>query len=185
MPLRRDEVKVGAKYLWQPDFVGSGDSPHEEVVTVVTQPVSQTWSGDGPEPTECDWWVTITRADGTRVQTEIGRLRRMEGVEKNKRASSFPPYLSMEERQKIGRRFEERGVGKACPMCRKSEWVLADGYVNVSLQPHFGGGVLLGGPMIPTAVIVCGHCGFVSHHALGSLGLLDEPSEDEPSEEEK
>ena len=90
MPLRREEVKVGAKYVWQPDFDGAADWPEEEVVTVVKPPLSATCcravGSPGPDtplpqPDEYDWWVTIQRQDGTLQGTPLGRLSRREDPE--------------------------------------------------------------------------------------------------------
>lgn len=58
-----------------------------------------------------------------------------------------------------------------CPMCTHETFSLVGGYLGNPLQPQLGG-LTLGGPLIPTAAIVCENCGFLSQHALGSLGLL-------------
>ena len=66
-------------------------------------------------------------------------------------------------------------------MCGNSSFQLVSGYFSNVIQPHLSAGMLLGGPAIPTAVIVCTKCGFISQHALGVLGLLpSQPSEPKP-----
>lgn len=80
--------------------------------------------------------------------------------------------LSEEQRNEIARALNERRVGaKGCPMCSANKWALGDGYVLVPVQNSLGG-LTLGGQSIPSATIICTNCGFVSHHALGVLGLL-------------
>jgi hypothetical protein len=36
--------------------------------------------------------------------------------------------------------------------------------------------IMLGGQVVPAAIVFCGHCGLISMHALGSLGLLHHPA---------
>jgi len=76
------------------------------------------------------------------------------------------------EKQRIIKKLQEKGVKIHCPMCGHNNFIIADGYFNNSMQSGFGGGLVLGGPSIPTIGIVCGNCGFISQHALGVLGLL-------------
>ena len=58
-----------------------------------------------------------------------------------------------------------------CPRCASTEFSVADGYLNQTIQGELSG-VVIGGPSIPSALIVCTNCGFMSQHALGALGLL-------------
>jgi len=79
--------------------------------------------------------------------------------------------ISQEEKSKIAKKLEEKNALKPCPRCGQSSFVLADGYVNEFLQSGFGG-IVFGGPTVPSVVVVCNNCGFMSQHALGPLGLL-------------
>jgi len=81
--------------------------------------------------------------------------------------------LSETEKQKIIDKLIEKGVKTICPMCGKNHFLIADGYFNHPMQPNFQGGLVLGGPSIPTIAIVCENCGYTSQHALGVLGLLN------------
>jgi transcription elongation factor Elf1 len=76
------------------------------------------------------------------------------------------------DKQKIIKKLQEKGVKIDCPMCGHNNFIIADGYFNNPMQSDFQGGLVLGGPSIPTIAIVCGNCGFISQHALGVLGLL-------------
>lgn len=88
--------------------------------------------------------------------------------------------LSGEKRRKIAAKLAEVGVRGGCPMCKKERsWVLADGYFNEPIQGDLDQGLVIGGPSIPSVALICSNCGFMSQHALGALGLLDPPPEDE------
>lgn len=78
----------------------------------------------------------------------------------------------LEEKEKIIKALEERSVNLPCPRCGNQQFSVAEGYFSQSLQKDLGG-VILGGPTLPSVVIVCTRCGFLSQHALGALGLLD------------
>jgi hypothetical protein len=78
--------------------------------------------------------------------------------------------LSEERKLEIITRLQERGAPKACPMCGKGQWSLMGGYFNHPLQTQLDGLVL--GKSVPSVIMICLHCGFISQHALGTLGLL-------------
>ena len=79
--------------------------------------------------------------------------------------------LSEEQQKKIVATLKEHGVKLQCPMCNNTRFDLLDGYFNEPIQKTIPGHVL-GGPSIPSVGIVCTQCGFISHHALGALGLM-------------
>ncbi|MGN8197912.1 hypothetical protein ACS8Y6_04405 [Salinisphaera sp. RV14] len=85
--------------------------------------------------------------------------------------------LTDKQRKEVASRLEERGVRNACPMCGGKSWTVADGYFNQALQGELKG-MVLGGPSIPSAALICTNCGFMSQHALGALGLLPSTTED-------
>jgi hypothetical protein len=58
-----------------------------------------------------------------------------------------------------------------CPMCDNKEFIIADAYLRNDLQTDLTS-VSIGGPSIPAIAIICKHCGFISQHAAGPLGLL-------------
>lgn len=102
----------------------------------------------------------------------------------DERENASQQELSEEEKTEIIRRLEESGLRGGCPMCEESNWVLADGYLNQSLQGNLSSGLSVGGPSIPSVAIICSNCGFMSQHALGALGLLpDRESAETPSGE--
>lgn len=57
-----------------------------------------------------------------------------------------------------------------CPMCTQTNWELGQEMVGVmAASPQ--GGIGIGGPYVPMVQVICTNCGFVSHHAVGVLGI--------------
>ena len=59
-----------------------------------------------------------------------------------------------------------------CPMCHHRHFEVLDGYFSDILQADYQN-VVIGGQTIPSIVLVCTNCGFISKHALGALGLME------------
>ena len=57
-----------------------------------------------------------------------------------------------------------------CPMCGKTEWSLQEEFV-MATTTSIGGGIAIGGQFVPMVQLICMGCGFVSHHAVGLLGI--------------
>jgi ribosomal protein S27AE len=90
--------------------------------------------------------------------------------------------LTDQQKEKIIATLRERGAEGSCPRCGNGQFALAGGYFNPPIQTVLGG-LVLGGPTIPCAVVVCGKCGWVAQHALGVLGLLPEQPGEKPGGE--
>jgi ribosomal protein L37E len=86
--------------------------------------------------------------------------------------------LSQEQKNKIVKALEERGAKLPCPRCGNNAFTLLDGYFNQTIQTELKG-IVIGGPSLPSVVIACNRCGFLSQHALGVLGLLPQKEEGE------
>jgi ribosomal protein S27AE len=80
--------------------------------------------------------------------------------------------LTEEQKQQIIKALNDRGVSQPCPRCGNRSFSLIDGYFNQPVQPELSGGLVIGGPTIPSVVTACNKCGFLAQHALGVLGLL-------------
>ena len=93
--------------------------------------------------------------------------------------------LTQEQQKKIVDALEQRGAKLPCPRCGNGNFALVGGYFNQNLQTELTGGLILGGPSVPSAVVACTRCGFLSQHALGALGLLPAPSPPKVEEEKK
>lgn len=85
--------------------------------------------------------------------------------------------MSDADKQKIVAAFLKRGVTLPCPRCGNNKFTLLDGYFNQTIQVALTG-IVIGGPSVPSAVVACDRCGFLSQHALGALGLMPPGSEE-------
>lgn len=84
--------------------------------------------------------------------------------------------MTADQKSNIVKILSERGANRPCPRCNNNNFTLLEGYFNQSIQPTINAGIMLGGPSIPSIVVICNNCGYISQHALGILGLL--PKED-------
>ena len=80
--------------------------------------------------------------------------------------------ITEQQKHRIIQELEKRGANLPCPRCGNKSFTLLDGYVNQTLAGELSAAIIVGGPSIPSAVTACTRCGFLSHHALGALGLL-------------
>lgn len=88
--------------------------------------------------------------------------------------------MTQEEKDKIIHKLTEKGAQHPCPRCGHKSFTLLDGYFSHPLQANISD-LVLGGISVPSVVVVCTNCGFLSQHALGSLGLLP-PKSSEPKQ---
>ena len=63
-------------------------------------------------------------------------------------------------------------------MCGNSNFALTEAYFTHVLQENLGN-INIAGKSVPCMSIICTDCGFISMHALGALGLLPGPVEEE------
>jgi uncharacterized Zn finger protein len=65
-----------------------------------------------------------------------------------------------------------KGVNKPCPRCSSTHFsVLAESAIQIQNEM---GTYVVGGPIVPVAVIACNNCGYLTQHALGSLEISPE-----------
>lgn len=81
--------------------------------------------------------------------------------------------ISEEQKKKIITALNERGANLPCPRCNNNNFTLLDGYFNQTIQTELKG-MVIGGPSVPSIVVACNKCGYLSQHALGVLGLVPE-----------
>ncbi len=79
--------------------------------------------------------------------------------------------MTEEQKKQIVAALEERGAKLPCPRCGNPSFTLLDGYFNQTIQTD-PKGMVIGGTSVPSVVIACTRCGYLSQHALGGLGLL-------------
>lgn len=80
--------------------------------------------------------------------------------------------LSQEEKTRIIKALNQRIPSLRCPICGNTSFLLGDGYTQTFLIDNLQV-VQLGGDNIPGVILICKHCGFISNHALGVIGLTD------------
>lgn len=85
--------------------------------------------------------------------------------------------MTVAEKQKIVDALSERKAAQPCARCNEKTFTLLEGYFNQSIQQNLTKGMVVGGPSIPSVVVVCNNCGYMSQHALGVLGLMPENSD--------
>lgn len=85
------------------------------------------------------------------------------------------------DRQKVAGILQAKGVRLPCHRCGSRNFQVLDGYINYSMQPEVSTAFVLGGPVVPAALVACENCGAITAHALGALGLLlkEEEKKDE------
>jgi hypothetical protein len=76
--------------------------------------------------------------------------------------------ISSQDKQNIVAALKAKGAGP-CPRCSDSQWTVSE-YSRIEVQATID---RASGERatIPTIMIVCQHCGFISQHALQPLGL--------------
>ena len=79
--------------------------------------------------------------------------------------------MALTERQKetVSESLRKK-IGGQCPMCTGTEWTLHDEIVS-NMTSSLAGVTALGGRNVPMVQMICNKCGFVSHHAIGLLGI--------------
>lgn len=92
--------------------------------------------------------------------------------------------IPKEQKDKIVKALLDHRAVLPCPRCGNNNFNLIGGYVNSIIQTELTGGMVIGGPVVPSVIIVCDRCGFMSQHAIGKLGLLPKP-ENQNTEEVK
>ena len=80
--------------------------------------------------------------------------------------------MNNEKKEKIVRALKDKGVNLPCPRCGDLNFeVVGQTVFSLNDSPC---DIVLGGPAVPAALVVCSNCGFVTFHALGPLNLMPE-----------
>jgi hypothetical protein len=80
--------------------------------------------------------------------------------------------LTEEQKAKIIKALQDRGAVLPCGRCGNNNFSLSEGLVTNLLGD--GKNFTLGGPAIPSVLLICTRCGAMYQHAVGVLGLFDE-----------
>jgi predicted RNA-binding Zn-ribbon protein involved in translation (DUF1610 family) len=78
--------------------------------------------------------------------------------------------VNQDRSKRIVDALKSKGVNKPCPRCGHLHF----GFVAESTIPISEPGVVWGGPVVPTVVVACNNCGFITQHALGALDIATE-----------
>lgn len=82
--------------------------------------------------------------------------------------------------EKLVAALAERGATGTCEVCGKNDWAIADRAISLNLT-DLSGSFSIPPAQIPTAGVMCNNCGNVRLFALGALGLLPKPNEEQNS----
>lgn len=86
--------------------------------------------------------------------------------------------MTKEEKGEIAAIIKSRITVLKCPMCGLNSFTISDGYVFNEVHDDYKHRVI-GGAGIPSVLLVCSNCGFISQHAIGALGLLKKDDKSE------
>ncbi|NQT27186.1 hypothetical protein HQ585_17660 [candidate division KSB1 bacterium] len=90
--------------------------------------------------------------------------------------------LSADTIEQIRLALNRLGANKPCPRCGNKDFDILEFYFSDIVQTDLKA-VKVGGPNVPSAVVLCKNCGYLSQHALGLLGIL--PKIEDKSERSK
>ena len=78
--------------------------------------------------------------------------------------------MNQQNKEAIVRALKEKKVSQPFPRCGSFNFqVIGQTIISMNESPKI---ISLGEAGVPAAVIVCSNCGFITLHALGSLGLM-------------
>lgn len=71
---------------------------------------------------------------------------------------AFPQDFSKVDQEKVVEHLRKTwGHNRTCPLCSKGPWQIQDKFFQ--LLEFTGGGLTVGGPVIPVVPITCANCG--------------------------
>ena len=80
--------------------------------------------------------------------------------------------MEKQRQEEIIRVLKAKGVDKPCPRCGNDKFELI-GETGVQLSENPNPLMFpIGGPFVPLILIACSHCGYLTQHAQGPLGLV-------------
>ena len=78
--------------------------------------------------------------------------------------------VDQERSNRIIQALNSKGVNKPCPRCGNLHFnVVAETSIPVNSNPAI---ISADTTVVPTVIVACTNCGFVTQHALGALGLV-------------
>ena len=86
------------------------------------------------------------------------------------------------KKEEIIAKIKEKAKNLSCPICENKNMVLGGGFFAQDLQKDLSSRTM-GGQNIPTIPVICSNCGFIREFALGVLGFLPKPANEEKNAE--
>jgi hypothetical protein len=80
--------------------------------------------------------------------------------------------LTANQQTRIKERLSEKGAIAPCPRCGQLEFALINNGILKPAIQDTSDNVISSGVTIPSVITICVQCGFLSIHALGTLGFL-------------
>lgn len=66
--------------------------------------------------------------------------------------------------------LNSKGIKLPCPRCGSNHFsIVGESFIAINEDPNV---IAIGGPSIPTILVACDNCGYVTQHAQMPLGLL-------------
>jgi predicted nucleic-acid-binding Zn-ribbon protein len=91
--------------------------------------------------------------------------------------------MDLVNKEKIAQALYNKDVTLPCPRCTSSNFeVVGQTLLTLNEDPHI---VTLGGPALPSAIIACSNCGYITLHALSSLNLMPHNNQDDANEQKR
>lgn len=82
---------------------------------------------------------------------------------------------TQQHRDDIVKRLTDAGVNRPCPRCGSENFKLVDGYAVFGMVENLEDEGVQN--LVPSVCVACSKCGYLTYHALATLGLLpkDQP----------
>lgn len=81
-------------------------------------------------------------------------------------------------KKNLENKIKAKGRSLLCPICGNNGFILADGFGNETLQDSVATGLIIGGPAIPTVIVICNNCGHMMKFSAGVLELIPKEKEE-------
>ena len=72
--------------------------------------------------------------------------------------------------------LNSKNVRMPCPRCGSPNFgLVGESFVSIQENP---GSFVVGGPVVPTVIVACNQCGYVTQHAQAALGIMKKGASD-------
>jgi hypothetical protein len=84
--------------------------------------------------------------------------------------------LRPDQLQLLEQWLQRKNVNPRCPSCGTSQWSVGELVAGLNVDPT-GGGVSVGGNIVPLIQLICNNCAYVRSYAAVPIGLMkNEPA---------